>query len=232
MKVGVIGGGQFAQMLAQAANSLGIKVYVLTSTIDCSAKYVAKLILGNQADLNDITNFSAQLDVLSFESENVNFKQLAKLALPIYPPLLALKITQDRELEKKCFIDNNIPTTQFQIVASKAECIIAIQKIGLPAIIKICRGGYDGKGQAVIYQLADLEKAWSQFEGKRLIVENLVKFEHELSIIAVRDQHGNVRYYPLTENFHQNGILQISKAPYDNVRLQQLAENYADQIKF
>ncbi len=230
IRVGVIGGGQLAQMLAQAAEPLGIELYAFVAESDCPAQHVAKLIVGDQNNLTDIINFSQQIDVLTFEFENVNFKILENLTLPIFPPLKALQTTQDRELEKQCFVANDVPTTHFKIVQNYQDCCQAIDEIGLPVVIKTCRDGYDGKGQALIRSREQLEAKWPMFENKRVIVENCVPFEREVSIIAVRDQIDNILFYPLTENHHHNGILQISKAPFIDQNLQALAEQYAHKI--
>ncbi len=229
-RIGVIGGGQLAQMLAQAAAPLSIEVYALVDNPDCPAQHDAKLMIGDQNNPHDVKNFLSEIDVLTFEFENVNFTYLENTYTPIYPPLSALKIAQDRELEKTCFVDNAVPTTQFKITHNQAECRAAINEIGLPVVIKTCRDGYDGKGQAVIRSTSDLETKWSLFEGKRVIVENLVKFDREVSIIAVRSQKGEIAFYPLTENQHRDGILRISRAPYQNPHLQNLAEHYAAKI--
>jgi 5-(carboxyamino)imidazole ribonucleotide synthase len=230
MKVGVIGGGQLAQMLAEAGEPLGIGVYALVSSADCPAQYSAQLVIGDQNKLTDTQKFADQVDVLTFEFENVNFNSLQTLTLPIYPPLTALQIAQDRELEKNCFIKNAIPTTHFQIVNNLVEATAALNVIGLPAVIKTCRDGYDGKGQAVIHDKAQLSAQWPQFERVRVIIENVVPFEKEVSIIAVRDRQGKCGYYPLTENQHDKGILRVSKAPYQNEHLQILGEHYAEKI--
>lgn len=230
MKIGVVGGGQLAQMLAQAATALGLELYVLSETLACPAQHTAKIILGNPAIAHDVARFAAQVDVLTFEFEKLDIGPLAALTLPIYPPLSALQTAQDRALEKFCFIEHAIPTTRFKIVTNQADCLAAVHEIGLPVAIKTCCGGYDGKAQAHLYQLIDLAKVWPHFADKRLIVENLVQFERELSLLAARDRYGEIKYYPLTENFHQQGILRFSKAPYNDIDLQALAENYLKKI--
>jgi 5-(carboxyamino)imidazole ribonucleotide synthase len=230
MNVGVIGGGQLALMLAEAAKPLGIQVFALSERLECPAQHAATIVAGQPRNPEDLKRFISQIDLLTFEFENVDVQALKNAYVPIYPSLDALKIAQDRELEKNCFVQNHIPTTRFKVVNNHADCLKAVDEIGLPCVIKTCREGYDGKGQAVIRQLSDLEKVWSLFEGKRILVENCVPFDREVSIIAVRDQHGEIKYYPLTENIHRGGILRVSKAPYADATLQNLAETYAQKV--
>jgi 5-(carboxyamino)imidazole ribonucleotide synthase len=230
MKVGVIGGGQLAQMLAQAGEPLGLQVYALVDSEECPAQYNAQLVIGDQNNPNDVKKFAEQIDVLTFEFENVNMNSLKGLTLPIYPPLSALQIAQDRELEKSFFVEQSVPTTQFRIVNNLKEYLAAIDEIGLPLVIKTCRDGYDGKGQAVLRDKSQAMTTWSAFEGKRIIIENLIPFDKEVSILAVRDKQNHLTYYPLTENQHDKGILRLSMAPYQNVNLQTRAEQYAEKL--
>lgn len=226
MRLGVIGGGQLAQMLAQAAEPLGIEVCALVENSDCPAQYAATLIVGDQHDADDVQAFAEQIDVLSFEFENVNIDNLNTLSLPIYPPLPALSIGQDRALEKQQFVTQQIPTTTFLIANNAEQLAEAVAKIEIPCVVKTCRDGYDGKGQALIDGEFDAQQLWQQLGDKRLLIENCVAFDREVSIIAVRSRDGEIRCYPLTENRHRDGVLHLSIAPYVDQALQQKAELY------
>jgi 5-(carboxyamino)imidazole ribonucleotide synthase len=229
-RLGVIGGGQLAQMLAQAAEPLDIELHCWVDSLDCPAKNNAWLAMSDTDSPDDFKHWIESLDALTFEFENVDTAPLELFKLPMYPSVQALKIAQDRALEKNFFQDNGIATTEFKIVNSRSECKEAALKIGLPVIIKTCRDGYDGKGQVLIRSKADFEKLDQGFENKSLIIEGFVAFEREVSLISVRDQAGNIRYYPLTENSHEDGILRVSKAPYFDTELQSLAESYAQKV--
>lgn len=230
IRVGTIGGGQLAMMLAEAGEKIGIELYALVENKDCPAYYAANLIVGDQHNAQEVENFSKQIDVITFEFENVDFETFKNVTTPIYPNLNALKIAQDREQEKMLFQKQNVPTTNFMIAHNAEELATAIKSIGIPCVIKTCRDGYDGKGQKVIRGHIDAQLVWQELGGKRLIIENLVAFEREVSLIAVRGRNGETAFYPLTENQHEDGILRISKAPYKNDTLQKKAQQYLDRL--
>jgi 5-(carboxyamino)imidazole ribonucleotide synthase len=167
-KLGVIGGGQLAQMLATAAEPLGIEVHAWVTDLNCPAKNNAWIATGDTPD--DFQYWLENLDALTFEFENVDLAPLEKTKLSMYPRLQALRIAQDRALEKNFFKEHHIPTTTFNIVDSIADCKKIALEMELPVIIKTCREGYDGKGQAFIRTEADLEKLDQRFENKTLII--------------------------------------------------------------
>lgn len=230
IRVGTFGGGQLCMMLAEAGKNIGVEMIALVDNEDCPSHHAAQLVIGDQNNAADVKNFLADIDVLTFEFENVNFEYLADSSVPIYPSVAALKIAQDRELEKQAFVACGIPTTTYKIVDSAQTLEQAIQTIGLPCVIKTCRDGYDGKGQKVLRAAQDAKTVWQDLGAKRLIVENLVPFEREVSLIAVRSRNGEIAFYPLTENQHREGILRISKAPYNDPALQASAENYVSNL--
>lgn len=229
-KVGVIGGGQLAQMLASAGEPLGISLLALNPELTCPASYTAQVMSGSETNPPELAAFAEKIDVLTFEFENIDLTALKKLDLPIYPSLKALQIAQDRELEKNYFQQQGVPTTYFQIMHSTQMSQSVFSEIGFPAVVKTCRNGYDGKGQAVIRDWAEWEQKKAIFEGYRVIVENWIPYERELSLISVRDRAGEIRYYPLTENQHQHGILRLSLAPYLQADLQAQAETYVKRL--
>ena len=230
MKVGTIGGGQLAMMLAEAGKKLDIELVSLVDNEDCPASNVATLVIGDQNNIQDVTQFVNHVDVVTFEFENVNLDNLKSLEVNVHPNIYALKIAQDREYEKKCFKQADVPTTDFEIAHSADELKVAIEIVGFPCVIKTCRDGYDGKGQKILRTFGDVKTLFNELGNKRLIVENLVDFDFEVSIIAVRSISGETAFYPLTHNQHQEGILRVSKAPFKNPVLQGKAERYAKQL--
>ncbi len=230
MRVGTLGGGQLAQMLAQAAKPLDIELVALVGDTDCPAQHDAELVQGDQSNPADVQAFVKNLDVLTFEFENVDFETLEQLSLPIHPNLNSLKTAQDRELEKNFFVSVEVPTTDFVIASSAYELALGIETIGLPCVIKTCRDGYDGKGQYVLREPIDADSLWHQLGGKRLIVENCVNFDREVSMIAARGQDGNIVYYPLTENRHEDGILRVSKVVLEQDSVLKKAKHYIRNI--
>lgn len=236
MKIGIIGGGQLAQMLALAAYPLGIEVQCYESKMDCPASRVAQVILGEFTDFEALLNFASQVDVLTYEFENIPLTSLEyihnqKQDLPIYPNIKALQIAQDRWNEKQFFEKLGIPTTQYMAVDSFMALQFAIEKIELPVVFKTRTLGYDGKGQCIIRTKPDIEKAWQMLEANQsFIVENLVDFECEVSSIAVRSIDGSIVFYPLTENRHENGILRLSELSAAGTRIERLAQEYMEKI--
>jgi 5-(carboxyamino)imidazole ribonucleotide synthase len=198
MKIGVIGGGQLAQMLALAAYPLGLKVVCLEPGADCPAASVTHVIQGDYNDLANLKLLAEQADVITYEFENIPIEALEFLedrGSIIYPPLSALSISQDRFKEKSFFDKLNIPTTCYFLADSETSLQRAIARIELPAIVKTQRFGYDGKGQYVIHAAKDVASAWESLQKQSLLVENLVDFEREVSCIGVRSISGDILFY-------------------------------------
>jgi 5-(carboxyamino)imidazole ribonucleotide synthase len=151
---------------------------------------------------------------------------------PVLPPPVALEVTQDRAREKELCRDLGISTAAFRPVDDRAGLDQAMTEVGLPAILKTRRGGYDGKGQAVVTGPDDLERAWSEVDGRPAILEAQVPFTRELSVLAVRSRDGTTASWPLVENYHSGGILRgsIAPAPMLTAELQQQGENIARAI--
>ncbi|HEX4591156.1 MAG TPA: 5-(carboxyamino)imidazole ribonucleotide synthase [Gemmataceae bacterium] len=231
MKVGIVGGGQLGRMLALAGIPLGLRFRVLDPVAEAATDPIAERVVGEYDDFAALAEFVRGLDVVTYEFENVPVETVRWLAerVPVYPPPAALEVAQDRIREKQFFVDVRIPVPDFRAVDSRADFDGAIAAIGLPAVLKTRRFGYDGKGQAVIRSAGDAESAWQLLGGRPLILEKLVPFDRELSILAVRGQDGQRAFYPLVENEHRNGILHSSRAPAPNVAggLSQKAERYA-----
>lgn len=215
--VGILGGGQLARMLALAGAPLGLRFLVLDAAEEsCAAQFVPQL----RADFRDqaaLAQFAARVDVATFDFENVPAQSAQWLAdrIPVFPSAHALAVAQDRLSEKTLFRDLGIAVPAFAEVDSRAALDAAIAAVGTPAILKTRRLGYDGKGQFRLRSAADADAAWQALgaSGAALILEAFVPFERELSVLAVRSRSGELRAWPLTENWHRDGVLSASLAP-------------------
>lgn len=227
MRVGVLGAGQLALMLAQAARNLQIDVICAGQPGDC-AEQAAPVIQVDLDDAQSVAQFAAQVDLVTIESENIHADVLTGLNL--YPNARAVGIAQDRLLEKRFFQECGIGTAPFAPVDSMQDLLRAIDTTGLPAILKTRRMGYDGKGQARLRNSEDAAAAWQDTGGVPCILEGMVHFATEVSLIAARGRTGEIVFYPLVENHHRNGILRTSIAPFVDPRLQEQAEVYLKAV--
>ena len=231
MKIGILGGGQLAQMLAQAGTSLGMEfTFLCPNDQACAAPLGRHLCFPfeDEAALNQLSHWA---DVATFEFENVPAHVVQTLAehTRVHPPAAALATAQDRLKEKRAFGELDIPTPAYAAVDYADGLRRAVEQLGLPAVLKTRTEGYDGKGQAVLRDTADLIPAWQRLGGVPMILEALVPFRRELSIIAVRNAEGEVRYYPLNENHHREGILRLSLS-LDGDPWQARAEEYVGRL--
>lgn len=231
MKIGILGGGQLAQMLALAGFPLGHRFIFLDPAADACAAPLGTHLCGAYDDPKLLAQLADQAEVITYEFENVPAASVHYLAprLPVYPPPQALAIAQDRLYEKQLFNMLAIETAPFLPVSSLGDLYEAMVEIGYPAILKTRTQGYDGKGQVRLYQRADLATAWQAIAAVPAIVEALVPFERELSIIAVRDRQGEIRCYPLSENEHEAGILRRSRCRCDDPQ-SDLAQLYVERL--
>ena len=215
MRVGIVGGGQLGRMLALAARPLGLTVSVLDGNPDAPAAAVAPLIAGDFGDRDALGQLAAVSDVVTFDFENVPADAADWLAtrVTVRPGAHALRVAQDRVVEKRLFADLGIPCARFAAVDDAASLADAVADIGTPAILKTRRLGYDGKGQCVVASPADAERARVALGGRDLILESFVQFRRELSIVAARGVDGAIVAYPLAENVHRDGILRTTIAP-------------------
>jgi 5-(carboxyamino)imidazole ribonucleotide synthase len=217
--VGILGGGQLARMLALAGAPLGLRFLVLDAAEDACAAQCAPLLKADYRDHVALAEFASRIDVATFDFENVPAESAHWLAerVPVFPSPRALAVAQDRLAEKSLFRELGIPVPAFADIATRADLDAAIDAIGTPAILKTRRLGYDGKGQFRLKSAADADAAWNAL-GKQattvgLILEGFVHFQRELSVVAVRGRDGEFRCWPLTENWHDHGILSASLAP-------------------
>ena len=217
--VGILGGGQLARMLALSGAPLGLRFLVLDSTPDACAAQFAPLLQADYRDQKGLAEFAARVDVATFDFENVPAESAQWLSerVPVFPSPRALSVAQDRLAEKSLFRELGIPVPEFAAIDSRAGLDAALAKIGTPCILKTRRLGYDGKGQFRLKSPADADAAWdalgAQAETVGLILEGFVAFQRELSVVAVRGRDGELRAWPLTENWHESGILSASLAP-------------------
>jgi 5-(carboxyamino)imidazole ribonucleotide synthase len=224
-RVGILGAGQLALMLAEAAPAVDADILCAGRPGDC-AEQVAPVL---PVDLNNphaVAEFAKSVDLLTIESENIDAHVLH--GLPLYPNARAIGIAQDRLLEKHFFVDCGLEVAPFAPVNDLVSLHAAIREVGLPCILKTRRLGYDGKGQVRITHADQAAEAWAQLNAP-CILEGLVAFDTEVSLIAARSRSGQLAFYPLTENFHRDGILRISRAP-SHPELQQLAESHLTHL--
>jgi 5-(carboxyamino)imidazole ribonucleotide synthase len=217
MKIGILGGGQLARMLVTAGLPLGLTFRIYSDRQDESTAGFADLHYGSYDDAEALARFANGLDCLTFEFENLSIKGLQALQnlVKVSPSIRALAVGQDREQEKSLFRALQIPTTEFEIAVDRAQLNEILARRPRPLVIKTTRMGYDGKGQCVLRSDAlttEAEKLGTLGSGPYL-VENLVPFDSEVSIIGVRSQSGEIRTYSLTDNIHHSGILWRSIAP-------------------
>jgi 5-(carboxyamino)imidazole ribonucleotide synthase len=241
--LGVLGGGQLARMLALAAAPLGAKTLVVDSATDACAGQVAPLVVADWADYAALEAFAAQVDVVTFDFENVPAATAHWLAerVAVFPAPQALAVAQDRLAEKTLFRECGLPTPDFMTVDTREQLDQALATVGAPAILKTRRLGYDGKGQFRLRELADADAAWAapgeQASKHGLILEAFVPFERELSVLAVRGRDGDFRTWPLTRNWHVDGVLSMSLAPAPDIALLQqratdLARTLAERLGY
>ncbi|MEO7051133.1 MAG: 5-(carboxyamino)imidazole ribonucleotide synthase [Rhodanobacter sp.] len=241
--VGILGGGQLARMLALAAAPLGIKTVVVDGSADACAGQVAPLIVADWDDYAALESFAAQVDVVTFDFENVPAETARWLAerVAVFPSPHALAVAQDRLDEKTLFRECGLQTADFQTVDTREQLDQALATIGAPAILKTRRFGYDGKGQFRLSTLADADAAWTALGAQAaehgLILEAFVPFERELSVIAVRGRDGDFRTWPLTRNWHVDGVLSMSLAPAPDLgdlqqRASELALTLAERLDY
>jgi 5-(carboxyamino)imidazole ribonucleotide synthase len=232
MRIGIIGAGQLGQMLALAGYPLAQRFLFLDSSADSPGGQVGPMITGAFDDPASLERLAAETDLVTYEFENVPVAALAAVAKsrPCHPPVEALRVSQDRLLEKELFGRLGIPTPTFRAVDSLADLRAAVAAIGLPSVLKTRRLGYDGRGQHYLRRPSDVEAAWEALGGVPLILEGFVDFDREVSIIGARSTRGETRCYPLCGNSHREGILRVTLAPATNARLQKAAERHLRRV--
>lgn len=221
MKIGILGNGQLGQMLQDSVTDLTdieISLYDLRTHSE-----------------EALDAFLASVDRVGYETENIPAHIVAKLepiAAKVYPSVEALKVFQNRLLEKRALRAAGIATADFYAVNSLEDIHSAIETLGLPIVMKTTTEGYDGKGQFVLRTPEDAQAAWDSIGNRELIAEAFVNFKRETSVIASRDVQGNIVVWPMTENIHHEGILRYSLYPIEGLSADKtaLAERYIKQL--
>lgn len=237
--VGILGGGQLARMLALSGAPLGLRFLVMDSMADACAGQFAPMVVGDYRDETALAEFARRIDCATFDFENVPAESAQWLAerVPVFPSPRALAVAQDRVAEKTLFNRIGIATPAFRDVATRAQLEDALRQIGAPSILKTRRLGYDGKGQFRLRSVADADAAWSALGAQAgtvgLVLEGFVRFERELSVLAVRGRDGEFRTWPITENWHESGVLSASLAPAAvDERVAHTAVDYARAVAY
>ena len=220
--IGIFGGGQLGRMLAMAARNMDFRTISLDPAKDCPASQVcddhiaASYDNGNAAD-----ELASRCDVVTYEFENVDARAIERIALntEVLPSPSVLRITQDRELEKQTMQELGIDVPDHKVVDNFDDASKAVHDIGVPVVMKTTRWGYDGKGQRVVHSMDDVADAFEDLsanasgDASKVIVEKLIDFEMEISVVCARDRKGEIRTFPASENVHTNSISDLSIVP-------------------
>lgn len=228
--VGVLGAGQLGRMLALAGYPLGFRFRFLDSAADSPASLLADHLASDYSDSVALERFARGLDVITYEFENIPVETARYLEqfTPVYPQPIALEKAQDRFVEKSFLCELGIPTPRFTADLKNNH---RREEIGFPAVLKTRRMGYDGKGQTVLRSENKLNDELKKKNTNELILEELVAFDRELSMIGVRNKAGETKFYPLVENRHREGILRLSLVTGSiSAQLQKKAEEYCAAV--
>lgn len=214
--IGILGGGQLGRMLSVAASRLGFKTHIFEPGANPPAAHVAdRVTTANYDDAEALNAFAQSVDVITYEFENIPTSALDILEniRPIHPNREALRVSQDRITEKDFLANLGLTPAPYAAVDTLADLEHAVTEIGLPAILKTRRFGYDGKGQARINTAADLGQAIADMAGQPAVLEGFVNFTHEISVIGARSENGDVSCFDPGENIHRGGILHTTTVP-------------------
>ncbi len=237
MNIGVLGGGQLARMMAQAGSSLGLNFMFLCPDSDACAAPYGEHLCAPYEDKHAQEHLAKWADVVTYEFENIplSLVELLQQQIPLHPASSVLSLARDRLPEKLLFRTLGIPTAKFAPVDSLEMLINTLEDIALPAILKTRTQGYDGKGQALLRKESDLSAIWGEIGKVPCIVESMVEFRRELSIIAARNQKGDMVFYPVSENHHRDGILRLSISRQDDpmqVRAEAKIRSIMDNLSY
>jgi len=214
--IGILGGGQLGRMLSVAASRLGFKTHIFEPGANPPAAHVAdRVTTADYDDAEALNAFARSVDVITYEFENIPTSALDILEniRPIHPNREALRVSQDRITEKDFLANLGLTPAPYAAVDTLADLEHAVTEIGLPAILKTRRFGYDGKGQARINSAADLGQAIADMAGQPAVLEGFVNFTHEVSVIGARSENGDVSCFDPGENIHRGGILHTTTVP-------------------
>lgn len=231
MKIGILGGGQLGRMMALAGIPLGLQFKFWEPAPDAPASDVGEVITADFSDRTALEKFVTGLDCISYEFENIPVALVNELSerCPVFPSAKSLEVSQDRLTEKRTFQQLGMGCAPFQAVDNTETVVSGVE---FPAILKTRRLGYDGKGQISLSSADELGDAWIKLGSVPALLEQRISFTGEVSLICVRGRNGDIRFYPLVENYHLNGILAWSRVPSPivNKELQQQAEIWGARL--
>jgi 5-(carboxyamino)imidazole ribonucleotide synthase len=238
--IGIIGGGQLGRMTALAAANLGYKVCIYTNQNNSPASHVAEeTIVAEYDDSEALQKFAALVDVITFEFENIPHKsvQILEDSVPVRPSWQALHISQNRLREKDYLNSIGVKTAPYKAISSVDDLTSALDEIGPKAILKTTELGYDGKGQFVIDGNSNLDSIWKEINSQEAVLEGMVPFVKEVSVVIARGVDGESQAYTAVENIHKNGILDTTIAPAEiaeeiSVKAQNIAKKVADSLDY
>ncbi|MEE4293726.1 MAG: 5-(carboxyamino)imidazole ribonucleotide synthase [Xanthomonadales bacterium] len=226
-RIGILGGGQLGRMMGLAGIPLGLDFRFLDPGLNACAAVVGDLLNAGFSDIEAARELARSVDVATFDFENVpqETAEAFEEICPLYPASDALGACQDRLVEKTLLTDLGIGVADYHAVAGRTDLLEGVERLGYPAVLKTRRLGYDGKGQVVLRDPEDLERAWQRLGGRELILEAFVPFQAECSLVGVRGHDGEERFWPLTRNVHDHGILALSRPGDFDAALQAAAED-------
>jgi len=215
--VGIIGGGQLGKMIAQEAGRMSLKIIVLDPTEGCPASKMAdEQIVAGFKDENAILKMSDKCDVLTYEIElasSTALKELESRNYPVRPAPETLRIIQNKYRQKSFLKDHRIAVSDFALVRTEEHLQELCKKFGLPAILKVCEDSYDGRGNFLILSSNNVHEAFNYFAGRECMLEKLVPFTKEISVMVARNERGQIESFPVAENIHNNNILETTIVP-------------------
>lgn len=230
LKIGVLGGGQLGRMLIQEAINLGLELHVMDAPNSPCSKYAAFYTEGSILDYNDVLAFGKNLDILTIEIENVNTKalfELEKLGVKVFPQPHIIELIQDKGLQKKFYSQIDVPSSDYVLVDNKSALIS--HAAFFPAMLKLRKGGYDGKGVMTLTSEADLKDAFDE----PCVLEKFVDLDKELSVIVARNEKGECSVFPIVEQEfnHEANLVEFLFSPADvSAQIQDLASKIAIKI--
>ncbi|WP_421382967.1 5-(carboxyamino)imidazole ribonucleotide synthase [Bacillus salacetis] len=214
--IGIIGGGQLGRMMALAAKESGFRVAVLDPGSDGPCAQVAdEVIIADYEDRGALERLAELSDVITYEFENIDYEALKDLTEKAYVPQGAelIRITQNRIAEKEALVYGGVEVAPYEVILSEQEIEEKAEKLGYPVVLKTARGGYDGKGQVVLYEPADIEKVAGLLANGPCVLEKWMSFDKEVSVIVTRNPSGELSVFPAVENIHKDNILHQTIAP-------------------
>jgi 5-(carboxyamino)imidazole ribonucleotide synthase len=238
--IGIIGGGQLGKMIAQEAKRMSFRVIILDPDDQCSASSVSdEQIVADFKDENAIRELASKSDVLTYEIELANssaLKDLQSKKYPIYPSPEILAIIQNKYRQKSFLKDNDIAVPKFDFVDSEDHLRQLCASYGFPTMLKVCQDSYDGRGNFLIRSKDKIHEAFAYFEGKECMLEKYVPYLKEISIIVARNSAGQIESFPVGENIHNKGILDMTIVPAriskkTNLRAKKMAEKTMQAMK-